>query len=170
MRHQAPDRYCHKPTLVTMKRLDPDEIYGLMPGTDCQMCGMTCRQFVDYLISRELSPEDCPVLLDEAYQTRLEKLKEILSQQVEKEETGLIIDTDKCNGCGICVMVCEYNIANCPEVNLGRGPRPGDNVAITVENGRIRLVDPKRCTRSIQATDKCTKCKDWCPTKAIDLV
>lgn len=153
-----------------MKKLDPDEIYHLMPGTDCQMCGMTCREFVDFLISRDLRPEDCPVLQEEAYQTRLEELKKTLGPEVEKDETGLIINTEKCNGCGICVMVCEYNIANSTEVNLGRGPRPVDSVAITVENGHIKLVDPKRCTRSIQATDKCTKCKDWCPTGAIDLL
>jgi len=153
-----------------MKKFDPDDIYALMPGTDCQMCGMTCREFADFLISRDLRPEDCPVLQEEAYGSHLGELKELLGPEVEKEETGLIIDAEKCNGCGICVMVCEYNIANSSEVNLGRGPRSTDSVAITVENGRIRLVDPKRCTRTIQATDKCTKCKDWCPTQAIDLL
>jgi ferredoxin len=153
-----------------MKRLDPEEIYGLMPGTDCQMCGMTCREFVDFLVSGDLRPEDCPVFQEEPYRIRLEKLKELLGPALEREETGLIIDREKCNGCGICVMVCEYNIANSSEVNLGRSPRPEDNVAIAIENGRIKLVDPKRCTRSIQVTDKCTKCKDWCPTKAIDLL
>jgi len=134
------------------------------------MCGMRCREFADFLVSRDLRPEDCPVLKEPVYESCLEKLKEALGPEVEKEETGLIIDTEKCDGCGICVMVCEYNIANSPEVNLGRGPRLGDSVAITIENGHITLVDPKRCTRSIQATDKCTKCKDWCPTKAIDLL
>ena len=153
-----------------MKRLDPDEICRLMPGTDCQMCGMTCREFAGFLVSRDLKPEDCPVLQEEAYQSNLAELKEVLGPEVEKEETGLIIDPEKCNGCGICVMVCEYNIANSPEGNQGRAPRPNDSVAITIENGRIKLVDAKRCTRTIQATDKCTKCKDWCPTKAIDLV
>lgn len=146
------------------------KVIELLPRTDCRMCGMTCSDFADYLISKDLSPGDCPVLQEPEYGGRIEALEEVLAGVAERASTGLVLDEEKCNGCGICVAVCEYNVANSLAGWLGRGPRQGEKVVIRIDNGCIKLVDESLCTRLIQAADKCTKCVDHCPTKAVTFV
>ncbi|MFP3869656.1 MAG: (Fe-S)-binding protein [Syntrophobacteria bacterium] len=147
-----------------------ESVLEFLPRTDCQMCGMTCSEFADYLISGDLTPEDCPVLHEDQYAGHIEALKEVLASVAERAATGLVIEEEKCNGCGICVAVCEYNVANSQSGRLGRGPRKDEKVAIRVDNGCIKLVDESLCTRLIQVADRCTKCVDHCPTRAITLV
>ncbi|MBW1980813.1 MAG: 4Fe-4S binding protein [Deltaproteobacteria bacterium] len=147
-----------------------ENILEFLPRTDCEMCGMTCSDFADYLLSGDLSPTDCPVLHEEQYAGHIEALEEILATLAEKAATGLLIEAEKCNGCGICVAVCEYNAANSESGRMGRGPRVGEKVALRVDDGCIKLVDESLCTRLIQAADKCSKCVDHCPTKAISLI
>ncbi|MGQ9749133.1 (Fe-S)-binding protein [Desulfosoma sp.] len=141
-----------------------------LPKTDCQMCGMTCADFAAFLLSGDLTPQECPLLQEDAYSAHREALAKILAELAARAKSGHLIDGDKCNGCGICLTVCEYNAANDPESRQGKGPYPNAKVVLRIVNGRVVLADETLCTRLLQAADKCTKCQDHCPTQAIVLV
>ncbi len=140
-----------------------DEILEFLPRTDCGQCGLTCGEFADRLLSREQKPEDCPVLHEPDYAGFIEALQELLAQV----PAVMHIDPEKCNGCGICVAMCEYHLGNCPEARLGRGPRLADAVVFHIINGTAVVVRPDLCTRMVQAAEKCNKCAEHCPTEAI---
>lgn len=144
------------------------EVYNLLPRTNCKKCETVCMGFAAKLISREAKPEDCPLLLEPAYKANLEKLR-ILCPSTEKELTGLIIEDDKCTGCGICVVVCEENRMN-EEVIYGKGGRYNDEQVLRVEGGKVRLVDATKCKRAFEPPEFCRACVDHCPTGAIELV
>lgn len=125
--------------------------------------------FAAKLISGEAKPEDCPLLLEPAYNDNLETLKNILSPFTGKELTGLIIAAENCMGCGICVVVCEENRMN-EEVIYGKGCRHKDVQVLRIECGKVRLVDAKKCKRAFEPPEFCRACVDHCPTNAIELV
>jgi ferredoxin len=145
-----------------------EEVKEFLPGTDCRQCGRSCGEFADRLLGRELAPEDCPVLHEPDYAGFIEALYELLGMAAAPT-AGMKIDGEKCNGCGICVAMCEYHLANCPEARLGRGPRPGDQMVFRIVNGTVVVVHQELCTRLVQAAEKCNKCADHCPTEAITL-
>jgi len=147
-----------------------EDILEFLPRTNCQKCGMTCAEFAEFLLSGDLSPSDCPVLHEQQWAGYIEALEEILAPLKQRASTGMVINPDLCNGCGICVSVCEYNTANSESGRLGKGPEWDEKVAIRVIDGVLVLADESLCTRTTQAADKCTKCKDHCPTNAIDYV
>ncbi|MHC1636243.1 MAG: ATP-binding protein [Candidatus Methanospirareceae archaeon] len=142
------------------------EVYKLLPKTNCKKCGTVCMGFAAKLLSREKKPEDCPLLLQPEYAENLEKLR-ALFPSVERELTGLIIYDEKCIGCGICVVVCEENRLN-EEVAYGKGPRYDDEVVLRIDDGKVKLLEPKRCKRAFK--EFCRACVEHCPTGAIDLV
>ncbi|KAF5437115.1 4Fe-4S ferredoxin [Candidatus Methanophagaceae archaeon] len=125
--------------------------------------------FAAKLISGEAKPEDCPLLLEPAYNEILETLKNLLAPFTEKELTGLIIAAENCMGCGICVVVCEENRMN-EEVIYGKGSRHKDVQVLRIECGKVRLVDAKKCKRAFEPPEFCRACVDHCPTNAIELV
>lgn len=141
-----------------------EDILEFLPRTDCGRCGLTCAEFGAFLLSRKLNPEDCPVLHEPDYAGFIEALHELLA---ELPAPGMHIDAEKCNGCGICVAMCEYHLANCPEARLGRGPRFDDLVVFHIVNGTALVVRQDLCTRLVQAAEKCNKCAEHCPTEAI---
>jgi ferredoxin len=112
------------------------------------------------------NPEDCPVLHTEDFAGYIEALHELLGAAAALAP-AMHIDPDKCNGCGICVAMCEYHLGNCPEARLGRGPRPQDQVVFQVVNGTVVVVRQELCVRLVQAAEKCSKCAEHCPTEAI---
>lgn len=146
------------------------KIAALLPATDCQMCGMTCADFAGFLLSGELSVEDCPGFQDPALADKLSQLQELLSTIATRAKSGHLIDTAKCIGCGICVVVCEYNLANNAACRQGKGPAIEDQVPIRVIDGVATLADETLCTRLQAAADKCSKCQDNCPAEAIALI
>lgn len=142
-----------------------DEIREFLPGTDCGQCGLKCVEFAGLLLARERAPEDCPVLHEPDYAGFIEALHELLGPAA----AGMRIDPEKCNGCGICVAMCEYHLGNCAAARLGTGPRWGDRVVFRMVNGTGVVVHQEYCTRLVQAAEKCSKCAEHCPTEAIEL-
>jgi ferredoxin len=143
----------------------PEEILEFLPGTDCRQCGRGCAEFAELLLARQVAPEDCPVLHEPDYAGFIEALHELLGPPAP----GMRIDPEKCNGCGICVAMCEYNLANCPAARLGQGPRLQDQVVFRMINGIAVVVHQDLCTRLVQAAEKCSKCAEYCPTDAIEV-
>jgi Na+-translocating ferredoxin:NAD+ oxidoreductase RNF subunit RnfB len=144
-----------------------EEILEFLPGSDCLQCGMSCAEFARLLVNRELTPEDCPVLHEPEYAGFIEALHEVLGPTAVTP--GMHIDPDKCNGCGICVTMCEFHLGNCAVARLGMGPRPHDKVVFRMINGSAVVVHQELCTRLVQAAEKCSKCAEYCPTEAIEL-
>jgi dihydropyrimidine dehydrogenase (NAD+) subunit PreA len=66
---------------------------------------------------------------------------------VEKQPRKMIVDEDKCQGCGLCLVACEAS-------STGSG-------ALTIED-RIARIDPKLCKT-------CNTCKLVCPSGAINV-
>jgi ferredoxin len=144
-----------------------EELLEFLPGRDCRQCGVSCAEFAGLLLGREAAPEDCPVLHEPDYAGFIEALQELLGPAAAA--AGMRIDAEKCNGCGICVAMCEYHLGNCAAARLGKGPRPQDHVVFRVVNGRVAVVHQELCTRLVQAAEKCSKCAEYCPTEAIEL-
>jgi ferredoxin len=144
-----------------------DELLEFLPGTDCGQCGRSCAEFAGSLLAREAAPEDCVVLHELDYAGFIEALHELLGPVVAVP--GMRIDPEKCNGCGICVVMCEFHLANCEAARLGKGPRREDRVVFHMVNGTAVVVHQELCTRLVQAAEKCSKCALYCPTEAIEL-
>jgi ferredoxin len=144
---------------------NPEELLEFLPGSDCRQCGVTCAEFAGLLLGRQVAPEDCPVLHEPDYAGFIEALHELLGPAA----AGMRIDLEKCNGCGICVAMCEFHLGNCAAARLGKGPRPQDQVVFHVVNGTVVVVHQELCTRLVQAAEKCSKCAEYCPTEAIEL-
>lgn len=98
------------------------ELLEFLPGTDCGQCGLNCAEFAGLLLTRERAPEDCPVLHEPDYAGFIEALHELLGPVAAAP--GMRVDPARCNGCGICVAMCEYHLGNCDAARLGKGPRP----------------------------------------------
>ncbi len=145
-----------------------EELLEFLPGSDCGRCGLTCAQFAAALSRGESAPEDCPVLHEPDFAGFIDALHELLGPPAVAAP-GMRLDPDKCNGCGICITMCEYHLGNCDEARLGRGPRPGAKLVFQVIDGTVVVVRQDLCTRLIQAAEKCNKCAEHCPTGAITL-
>lgn len=145
------------------------EICEFLPNSDCGQCGLTCAEFAGFLQRHELAPEDCPVLHEPDFAGFIEALHELLGEPTTAGAAGMRVDPEKCIGCGICVALCEYHLGNCSDIRLGKGPRQSDAVIFHVLNGVVVVLHQERCTRLLQAAEKCSKCAEHCPTKAITL-
>jgi len=153
-----------------MPRRSIYEIYELLPKTNCGECGTNCMGFAGYLLSRDVRPRDCPKLSEPVFAAAQNRLHEMLGQGIKNELTGLIVDNERCIGCGICVSVCPVHGANNREMALGKGPRCGDVTVIEIIDARVELVHPERCNRAIPSAPPCKACADCCPTDAMELV
>ena len=144
------------------------DVYKLLPKTNCKKCGTVCMGFAAKLVAREASPEDCPLLLEPEFKENLEALRRLFPK-TEKEITGLLIEEERCIGCGNCVVVCEENRLN-DEIAHGKGSRMNDEVVLLIVDGKVKLPNPKKCKRAFEPPEFCRACVDHCPTGAIELV
>ncbi|MEM4446572.1 MAG: (Fe-S)-binding protein [Candidatus Jordarchaeales archaeon] len=152
-----------------MSKLNAYQVYKMLPGTNCQKCGEpNCMVFAVKLLKGEKKPEDCPPLVgDEKYKDKFQKLKEIFQPKDAVAETGLIIHFEKCTGCGNCVVGCPAIAAECPLIGSGKG-EIRDNVVFRVENGKIKVVDLTKCRR-YGPIKTCRVCEMYCFSGAIEL-
>lgn len=153
-----------------MPRKSIYELYEFLPKTNCGKCGMSCMGFAGNLLSRDLRPGDCPELDDPQWVKNRLDLEELLGHGEKNELTGLIVDSKRCIGCGICVNVCPVHGANNREVALGKGPRAHDVTVIQIVDARVELHHPELCNRAIPSAPPCKACADYCPTDAMELV
>jgi len=80
-----------------------------LPQTDCGMCGMTCADFAGFLLSGDLSPQECPVLQEEAYSAQRADLAALLESLAARAKSGHLIDPEKCTLCGACYEACPLD-------------------------------------------------------------
>ncbi len=131
------------------ERLQPLQVYRFLPRTNCKECGLSgCMAFAFALISREKTPDDCPPLLTEKFTPSYRFLKEQFGTG-EVEETGLMIDRERCNGCGDCVVV---------------------SPVLKVVDGVVQVVNWKSCKRMMDPPQFCRVCEEKCPFGALELV
>jgi ArsR family metal-binding transcriptional regulator len=69
------------PTLRKHARLDPLTVYRELPRTNCGECGeTTCMAFAARVVSRELTANACKILLEKKYNSKRERLWQMLEQ------------------------------------------------------------------------------------------
>lgn len=153
------------------KRLQPLQLYQLLPRTNCKLCGCNgCLPFAFALINREKKIEDCPDLQTEAFIPSFRKLSELIGKAVIIEGTGFAIDKEICAGCGDCSKACERVIIfiNPHGGRISRRKRVPP--VLQVVDGNIEVVNWNSCKRTMNPPDYCRVCEEKCPFGALELV
>lgn len=154
------------------ERKQPLQIYMLLPKKNCQACGQpTCMAFAVALIRREAAPSDCPEILSGEYTFQLNTLREIFASTGTVEKSGLLIEPDKCTGCGDCVVACATSKrGGGPGISTddARSRRSGD--VLQVINGRITVINWQACVRTLNPPEYCRVCEIRCPFGALEVV
>ncbi|MGC9514289.1 (Fe-S)-binding protein [Methanocrinis sp.] len=150
------------------------EVYQLLPKTNCKKCGLpTCMAFAVELLGKRKAIEDCTPLVEEPkYEKKLTDLRELLEPllSADSSETGMVIHTEKCYGCGNCVVACPVNVANDPKgTAIGRGPVSGRAI-LMVEDGVVKCINVDECRRFGDEKVLCNACIVTCPSKAIEFI
>ncbi len=153
---------------LTLK-LNPMEIYNLLPKTNCRQCEpKTCMAFATKLALGDVSPDECPPLLEEGYSESLRKIREMVAPLQTAAETGIKLDESKCTGCGNCVVVCPVDVSVEPITSEGKAAKTGETV-FWVENGVSKIINLKKCRRFPPERLNCRVCEQYCCTDAIEI-
>ena len=156
--------------MARKEKLHPFKLVKYLPGTNCKECGlMTCLAFGVALQAREKKLEDCPLLLKEEYKSSYDFLYEYFGKEVDIENTGLIIDRDRCNGCGDCVVVCnkaQYDVDHGSNTLIPRNVPP----VFKIINGKVEVIDWSSCKRCTDPPGICRVCEERCAFGALELV
>ncbi len=155
-----------------MPDFDAFHIMNLLPKTNCGICDeATCLAFAVKLINRETELKAClPLFNDPAYKNQQKQLCEILKPLELALETGILLDTEICNGCGNCVIVCPPNVRVNPSSRLGDGAENPDNSLFVVYDGVARISNIEHCRRYEPPITQCNVCEVFCPTDAIKIL
>ncbi|MHA2081178.1 MAG: (Fe-S)-binding protein, partial [Candidatus Thorarchaeota archaeon] len=128
-------------------KLNPMELYNLLPKTNCRLCEpKTCMAFATNLALGDISPDDCPPLLESGFEKNLEKIREMVAPLLSAEATGIKLDESKCSGCNNCVVVCPVDVAAEPSTSEGKAAMSEDTV-FRVENGISKIINLEKCRR-----------------------
>lgn len=151
-----------------MSKVSPLQLYKLLPKLNCGKCGEpSCMAFVYKLQKGEKKAESCPPLLEPGAANQFGEIKQLLSPMEKALKTGILVDTDKCTGCGLCVEICPVNQAEEPSTSYGREPSDKSKLILAIKNGKVIIVDLSKCRRSSLASSMCRDCEIYCPTHAI---
>lgn len=158
--------------MVKRTQKQPLQIYGLLPKKNCKECGLpTCMAFAVALIRREVAPADCTELLKSGWEVQLGQLRDLFLITGTLEKSGLLIDSDKCNGCGDCVAACEFsNKKNRPGSSGGEARVNTDNQVLQVVNGVVKVVNWDRCLRTLDPPEYCRACESRCAFGVLEMV
>lgn len=151
-------------------KLQPLQLYRYLPRTNCKKCGSpSCLAFAFDLLGRDKKPEECPDLLTEKFKPTKDMLDEYLSGNAKVEKTGVLIDKDKCIGCGDCVITC---IKCQGSIMFGTGTIIPRNVpdVYKIVDGVIDVSCWDSCKRCAANPEWCRICEERCPTGALELV
>ncbi len=150
-------------------KLNPMELYNLLPKTNCRLCEpKTCMAFATKLALGDISPNDCPPLLEAGFEKNLEKLTEMVAPMLSAEATGIKLDESKCTGCNNCVVVCPVDVAMEPPTSEGKAAMSKDTV-FRVENGISKIINLENCRRFPPDKLNCRVCEQYCCTDAIEI-
>lgn len=151
-----------------MAKLNPMQIYKLLPRTNCKKCGMTCMAFATRLVLREVSLEECTPLTEPGYKEQLATLQELIAPLLTAEETGIKLDEEICSGCGNCVVVCPVDAKSEPDTAYGKAARTSETV-FRVENGIALIINLSKCRRFPPDRVNCRVCEQGCSAGAIEI-
>lgn len=150
-------------------KLNPMELYNLLPKTNCRLCEpKTCMAFATKLALGDISPRDCPPLLEEGFEANLEKLESLVAPMQSAAETGVKLDETKCTGCSNCVVVCPVDVAAEAPTSEGKAAKSGETV-FWVENGISKIINLDKCRRFPPNRMNCRVCEQYCCTDAIEI-
>jgi 4Fe-4S ferredoxin len=154
-----------------MSKVSPLQLYRLLPKLNCGKCGEpSCMAFVYKLQKGEKKAESCPPLLEPNSAKQFGEIKELLSPMDRALKTGILVDTDKCTGCGLCVEICPVNQAEEPSTSFGREPSDRSKLVLAIKNGKVIIVDLSKCRRSSLTSSMCRDCEVCCVFGAISFV
>ena len=150
-------------------KLNPMELYQLLPKTNCRLCSAkTCMAFATKLALGDVDPEECTPLLEEKFAKNLAKIKELVEPLKSAAETGVILDEEKCTGCGNCVVICPVDLTVEPSTAYGK-PAMSDETIFRVENGVAKIINLEKCRRFPPERTNCRVCEQYCCSDAIEL-
>lgn len=98
------------------------DVYKDLPKLNCKKCGMLCMPFAVELLKGDKKPEDCPPLLEPKFKVNLEKLRQLIKPVKQATATGIVLNQDDCDGCGVCVIACPVNSRYSQECLSGKAP------------------------------------------------
>jgi heterodisulfide reductase subunit A len=131
------------------------------PDNNCGMCRMLPMIDRDagpqFCLRRGLFHENIEILLS-AEVTAVEGSPGNLTVGISRRPKG--VDSDRCNGCGICEETCTVEALDA--FNAGLGKRKAVYLPVPHQIPNARVIDWGHCTR-------CGACEEACPTGAINL-
>ncbi|MHA1729829.1 MAG: (Fe-S)-binding protein [Promethearchaeota archaeon] len=155
-----------------MAKISVLKVYQLTPKTNCKKCGKsTCMAFAVELVKGGMKLEDCPPLSENKYAGQRKKLEEYLAPILNKGEAHIEIDSDKCDGCGICAVCCPVNPRYAEEILSGKSPKypPEEHQIFQVYDGKVEIINFDNCRR-VDASGReaqCKVCETYCPQDAL---
>lgn len=153
------------------ERLQPLQVYRLLPRTNCKQCGLlNCYAFAFALASREKSVADCPPLQTPEFASACQTLAAAFGGG-QVQETGLLIEREKCNGCGDCVVVCNKALGTLVHKGIVcRRDLTNVPPALGIAEGAVQVANWSSCKRTLNPPNMCRLCEEKCPFGALELV
>jgi CO dehydrogenase/acetyl-CoA synthase gamma subunit (corrinoid Fe-S protein) len=141
--------------------VDLEKIVKLMPEQNCGKCGYpTCLDFLNELNKHKVDVDNCPLLSTFPYKF-LRVWLENQFRPVKKYETGVLLDSTRCTGCGVCEKVCPANISSLQNARTSESPP-----LFKIINGSASIINYEECWRH-KYLIPCQICQDNCPYEAI---